>query len=87
LKSYHTPFFGVGFSATSGYKQKACHNFCITPRQFYRDTKLIVIYLIRKTGSGQFLLPGQLYLSPGLAKIAPWWLVRRDNFVAKVQDS
>jgi len=23
-------------------------------------------------------------LLPGLAKIAPWWLVRRDNFLAKV---
>jgi hypothetical protein len=26
----------------------------------------------------------QLYLSPGLANIAPWWLARRDNFSAKV---
>jgi hypothetical protein len=35
------------------------------------------------------LQPGQLYLSPdpiaiGIAKIAPWWLARRDSFSAKV---
>jgi hypothetical protein len=30
------------------------------------------------SGSGQILLPRQLYRSPGLAKIAPWWLARRD---------
>jgi len=37
------------------------------------------------SGSGQILHPGQLYRSPGLAKIAPWWLARRDYFLAKVQ--
>jgi hypothetical protein len=37
------------------------------------------------SGSGQILHPGQLYRSPGLAKIAPWWLARRDSFSAKVQ--
>jgi len=37
----------------------------------------------RTTGSGQFLQPGQFYLSPGLAKIAPWCLARRDSFSAK----
>jgi len=42
------------------------------------------VYQFRKTGSGQILLQRQLYLSPGLAKIAPWWLARRDNFLAKV---
>ena len=42
------------------------------------------IYQIRDFGSGQILQPSQSYLSPGLAKIAPWWLVRRDNFSAKV---
>jgi hypothetical protein len=35
-------------------------------------------------GSGQILHPRQLYLSPGLAKIAPWWLARRDSLPAKV---
>jgi hypothetical protein len=42
------------------------------------------VYQFRKTGSGQILLPRQLYRSPGLAKIAPWWLARRDSFAAKV---
>jgi len=36
------------------------------------------------SGSGQILQPGQLYRSPGLAKIAPWWLARRDSLSAKV---
>jgi len=36
------------------------------------------------SGSGQILQPRQLYHSPGLAKIAPWWLARRDYFLAKV---
>jgi len=36
------------------------------------------------SGSGQILQPRQLNRSPGLAKIAPWWLARRDNFLAKV---
>jgi len=41
------------------------------------------VYQIRKTGSGHFLPPGQVNLSPGLAKIAPWCLARRDSFSAK----
>ena len=41
------------------------------------------VYSFRKTGSGQFLPPGQIYLSPGFAKIAPWWLARWDSFSAK----
>jgi hypothetical protein len=36
------------------------------------------------SGSGQILQPRQFYRSPGLAKIAPWWLARRDSFSAKV---
>jgi hypothetical protein len=42
------------------------------------------VYQIRDSGSGQILQPRQFYLSPGFAKIAPWWLARRDNFSAKV---
>jgi hypothetical protein len=45
---------------------------------------LSLIFQIRDFGSGQNLQPGQFYLSPGLAKIAPWWLARRDYFLAKV---
>jgi hypothetical protein len=36
------------------------------------------------SGSGQILQPRQPYRSPGLAKIAPWWLARRDSFSSKV---
>jgi hypothetical protein len=43
-----------------------------------------LIYQIRDFGSGQICVPRQFYLSPGFAKIAPWWLARRDNFSAKV---
>jgi len=41
------------------------------------------VYQIRDSGSGQILQQRQLYLSPGLAKIAPWCLAHRDNFSAK----
>jgi hypothetical protein len=56
---------------------------------FIVTQSLSSVYQFRKTGSGQFLQPRQLNLSPvpiaiGMAKIAPWWLVRRDNFLAKV---
>ena len=43
-----------------------------------------LICQIRDFGSEQILQPRQLYLSPGLAKIALWWLARRDYFLAKV---
>ena len=43
-----------------------------------------LICQIRDFGSGQILQPRQFYLSPGFAKIAPWWLARRDNILAKV---
>jgi hypothetical protein len=46
---------------------------------------LSLTYIIRDFGSGQILQPRQFYLSPGFAKIAPWWLARRDYFLAKVQ--
>jgi len=42
-----------------------------------------LIYQIRDFGSGQILQQRQLYLSPGLAKIAPWCLAHRDNFSAE----
>jgi hypothetical protein len=48
---------------------------------------LSIIYLIRDFGSGQILQPRQLYLSPGFAKIAPWWLARRDKSYLKYRDS
>jgi hypothetical protein len=45
--------------------------------------KLSLISQIRDFGSGQILQPGQFYLSPGFAKIAPLRLARRDNSLAK----
>jgi len=45
---------------------------------------LSLICQIIYSGSGQILQPKQLYRAPGLAKIAPWWLARRDSFSAKV---
>jgi hypothetical protein len=43
-----------------------------------------LICQIRYFGSGQILQPRQFNLSPGFAKIAPWWLARRDYFLPKV---
>jgi len=45
---------------------------------------LSAVYQIRNAGSGQILPPGQFYLSPELAKIAPWCLASRDKLLAKV---
>jgi len=45
---------------------------------------LSLIYIIHDFGSGQIQQPRQIRLSPGFAKIAPWWLARRDYFLAKV---
>jgi len=57
--------------------------FAFIPRQLRNKTKLFAIYQIHLTGSGQFLQPRQVNRSLGLAKIAPWWLARRDSFSAK----
>jgi len=43
-----------------------------------------LICQIRYFGSGQILQPRQFNLSPGFAKIAPWWLALRDHFLVKV---
>jgi hypothetical protein len=51
---------------------------------FIVTRNLSSVYQLRKTGSGQILQPRQLGRSPGLAKIAPWWLARRDYFLVKV---
>jgi hypothetical protein len=45
---------------------------------------LPLICQIRDFGSGQILQRRQFNHSLGLAKIAPWWLARRDYFLAKV---
>jgi hypothetical protein len=45
---------------------------------------LSAVNQIHQAGSGQFLEPGLVYLSPGMAKIAPWCLASRDKLLAKV---
>jgi hypothetical protein len=49
----------------------------------YHDTKFKDVYQLRKTGSGQFHLPGQFYRSPGFAKIAPWCLAAGTDYRLK----
>jgi hypothetical protein len=58
--------------------------FLLAPGQFHRETKLIAVYQFSDSGSRQFIPPGQVYLSPGFAKIAPWCLARQDRLSAKV---
>jgi hypothetical protein len=69
---------------TDGWGNKLVTIFATPQDSFIVKQNLSSVYQFRKTGSGQFLQPGQIYLSPGLAKIAPCWLARRDNFSAKV---
>jgi len=45
---------------------------------------LSLICQISYSGSGHIRYAGTNYPSPGLAKIAPWWLAHRDSFSAKV---
>jgi hypothetical protein len=69
---------------TDGWGNKLVTIFARHHDSFIVTQNLSLVCQIRDFGSGQILQPGQLYLSPGFAKIAPWRLVRRDNFVAKV---
>jgi hypothetical protein len=46
---------------------------------------LSAVYQFLKTGSGEFQAPRQENRSPGLAKIAPWWLIHRENYSAKAE--
>jgi len=69
---------------TDGWGNKLVTIFAHYLDSFIVIYNLILIFQIRDFGSGQILQPRQLYLSPGFAKIAPWWLARRDNFSAKV---
>jgi len=50
---------------------------------FIVNQNFSTVYQICDAGSGQILLPGQPYRSPGLAKIAPWCLAHRENISAK----
>ena len=54
------------------------------PDNFIVKPNSSAVYQFPRTGSGQFLEPGLVYLSPGFAKIAPWCLASRDKLLAKV---
>jgi len=69
---------------TDGWGNKLVTIFARHLDSFIVTQDLSLIYQIHDFGSGQILYPRQLYLSPGLAKIAPWWLARRDSLSAKV---
>ena len=77
--SGHTPA-----ANTVGWGNKLVTIFARHLENFIVTLNFSLIWQIRDFDSGQILRPRQLYLSPGLAKIAPWWLARRDNFSAKV---
>ena len=66
-----------GFSSTAGISKKLVTIFARHLDSFVMTFNFSLICQIY-SGSGQVLEPGQVYLSPGLAKIAPWCLARRD---------
>jgi hypothetical protein len=68
---------------TDGWGNKLVTIFARHLDYFILINKFSLICQIRDFGSRQILQPGQFYLSPGFAKIAPWRLVRRDNSLAK----
>jgi hypothetical protein len=69
---------------TDGWGNKLVTIFARYLDNFILTNNISPFWQIRDFGSGQILLSRQLYRSPGLAKIAPWWLARRDYFLAKV---
>jgi hypothetical protein len=69
---------------TDGWGNKLVTIFARHLDNFFLTLYFSLIFQIHDFGSGQILLPRQLYLSPGFAKIASWWLARRDYFLAKV---
>jgi hypothetical protein len=69
---------------TDGWGNKLVTIFARHLDNFFMTNSFSLICQIRDFGSGQILQPRQFYLSPGLAKIAPWWLAHRDYFLAKV---
>jgi hypothetical protein len=79
----------IKFKIATNYNTDGWGNKLVTIFAHHLDNFVItinfsLIYQIRDFGSGQILQPRQIRLSPGLAKIAPCWLARRDNFSAKV---
>ena len=72
------------FANTDGWGNKLVTIFARHLDNFILTNNFSLICQIRDFGSREILQPRQFYLSPGLAKIAPWWLARRDYFLAKV---
>jgi hypothetical protein len=69
---------------TDGWGNKLVANFARHLDNFILMINFSLICQIRDSCYGQILQKRQLYLSPGFAKIAPWWLAHRDSFSAKV---
>jgi hypothetical protein len=80
----HPDFKNGTIVNTDGWGNKLVTIFARHLDNFIMTQNFVIICQIRDFGSGQILQPGQFYLSPGFAKIAPWWLARRDSFSAKV---
>jgi hypothetical protein len=72
---------------TDGWGNKLVTIFARNLDSIILTQNLSLIYQIRDFGSGQILQPRQFYLSPGLAKIAPYPPRHRDNFQLKYRDS
>jgi hypothetical protein len=68
---------------TDGWGNKFVTIFARHLDNFILTNNFSIIYQIHDFGSGQILQPRQISLSPGFAKIAPWWHARRDYFLAK----
>jgi hypothetical protein len=86
--SFHRDSFNSGLYAnTDGWGNKLVTIFAPHLDSFIVTLNFSLIYQIRDFGSGQIFQPRQLYLSPGLAKIAPWWLARRDKSCLKHRDT
>jgi hypothetical protein len=79
-----SPTINATCTNTDGWGNKLVTIFARHLDNFILTNKFSFICQIRDFGSGQILQPGQLYGSPGFAKIASWRLACRDNFVAKV---
>jgi hypothetical protein len=83
--SLHRDNFKISTNAnTDGWGNKLVTIFARHLDNFIVTNNFLLICQIRDFGSGQIRKPRQLYLSPGFAKIAPWWLACRDSFPAKV---
>jgi hypothetical protein len=68
---------------TAGISKKLVTIFARHLDSFIVKPNLSAVNQIHQAGSGQFLEPGQIFLSPGMAKIAPWCLARQDRLSAK----